>query len=323
MTNRLHVLPILVLVGACSSDASSTDGADRTDGPDTNASAGGADGGSPGEGGRDLPDGGRQPPSGTTTGCKRGVAYGHHSQADMQALSKGISWWYNWAFEPDTGVQSSFASMGIEYIPMVWGAKVDTAKVQQRLLPGVSTLLGFNEPNFHEQANLSASAAAALWPNVQAVADARGLTLVSPAVNFCGGGCHDTDPFRYLDDFFAACPGCRVDAIGVHVYVGCKGENGNHAQWLINHLETYKKRFSQPIWLTEFACHDAANPDEQRAFLVDAVTYLESEPRIARYAWFAGRADNVRHVDLLGADGQLTALGQAYVDQPHNAACQK
>ena len=52
-----------------------------------------------------------------------------------------------------------------------------------------------------------------------------------------------------------------------------------------------------------------------------AVTYLEGEPRIERYAWFAGRADNVPFVDLLGADGELTLLGEAYVELPHNAAC--
>ncbi|MCW5837642.1 MAG: glycoside hydrolase family protein, partial [Labilithrix sp.] len=257
----------------------------------------------------------------STAGCKRGVAYGHHSTADMQALSKGISWWYNWHFEPDAAVAGVFGAMGLEYVPMVWGANVATADVEQRAPASARTLLGFNEPNFFEQADLSAAEAAARWPSVQAVADARGLALVSPAVNFCGGGCHDGDPFAYLDAFFAACPGCRVDAIGVHVYVGCKGANGNHAQWLIDHIRTYERRFAQPIWLTEFACDDAASPEEQRAFLIDAVEYLEDDPRIERYAWFAGRADNVAHVDLLGADGELTALGQAYVDLPHNAAC--
>ena len=39
-----------------------------------------------------------------------------------------------------------------------------------------------------------------------------------------------------------------------------------------------------------------------------------SDPRIAKYAFFSGRADNVRHASLLGGDGQLTSIGQAYVD---------
>ncbi|MBX3214177.1 MAG: glycoside hydrolase family protein [Labilithrix sp.] len=310
-----RAIAALLVLAACSGDSQPPDGA----GPgahDPDEAAPDRDGAAPGRGG---PDGAAP----AAAGCKRGVAYGHHSPADMQALSKGISWWYNWHFEPDTGIAGVFASLGVEYVPMVWGANVATADVEQRAPSSAQTLLGFNEPNFFEQANLSAAEAAARWPGVQAVADARGLTLVSPAVNFCGGGCHDGDPFAYLDEFFAACPGCRVDALGVHVYVGCKGENGNHAQWLINHVQTYERRFSQPIWLTEFACDDAASPEEQRAFMIDAVAYLESDPRIERYAWFAGRADNVAHVDLLGADGELTALGQAYVDLPHDARCQR
>jgi Glycosyl hydrolase catalytic core len=322
---RLGALSILMILGACSSEATSDGVADPGgSGSGSGSSGGQGNGTGPGSG---SGDGGGTgigvpPAGGPRAGCKRGVAYGYHSEADMHALSKSVSWWYNWAFEPDTKVRDVFQTIGLEYVPMVWGAKVDTAQVQQKILPGASTLLGFNEPNFTAQANLSAADAAARWPSVQAVADAHGLALVSPAVNFCGGGCTDTDPFHYLEEFFSKCPNCRVDALAVHIYVGCKGENGNHAQWLINHLKTYESRFTQPIWLTEFACDDAKSPDEQRAFLVDAVDYLENDPRIARYAWFAGRADNVPHVNLLGADGELTALGHAYVDAPHNAACQ-
>lgn len=238
----------------------------------------------------------------------------------MRALSPNVSWWYNWAFVPDEGVKDTYGGIGVEYVPMVWDERIDTDEVQQRAPTGSKTLLGFNEPNFGDQADLTAAEAAAKWPDVEAVADARGMKLVSPAVNFCGGDCNGTDPFAYLDAFFAACDDCRVDAIGVHIYVGCGGQNGNNAQWMINHLETYKSRFTQPIWLTEFACNDAANEAEQLAFLEDALPYLENEPRIERYAWFAGRADNVPHVDLLGADGELTALGRAYVEAP-GAAC--
>jgi hypothetical protein len=311
----IRALCILSLLAACSSNET-TPGGSTEPGANPGTTPGAGTTTPPGStGGAPRGDGGGQP----RTANKRGVAYGHHSEPDLRALSKGISWWYNWAFEPDPAVRSAFSGLGVEYVPMVWGAKVDTAQVGAKLLPSATTLLGFNEPNFYAQANLSARDAAQRWPGVQAVADAHGLTLVSPAVNFCGGGCQDTDPFAYLDAFFAACPGCRVDAVAVHLYVGCAGDGKNHAQWLINHLKTYESRFEQPLWLTEFACHDAANAEQQRAFMIDAVTYLESDPRIARYAWFAGRADNVPHVDLLGADGQLTELGKTYVELPHAA----
>lgn len=257
-------------------------------------------------------------------GCKRGVAYGYHSKADMAALSPAVSWWYNWTHVPDEGVRPDhYKTLGVEYVPMVWGGhNLDAAaadRIAAEIPEGARFLLGFNEPNFGAQADLSAAEAAALWPHVEAVADARGLALVSPAVNFCGGDCQETDPFKYLDDFFAACRGCRVDYIGIHIYTGCKGEGDNQAQWLINHIETYKSRFDKPLWLTEFACDSAGSLGEQKEFLIDALEYLENEPRIARYAWFSGRADNVRHASLLGDDGELNELGQAYVSAPQRA----
>ncbi len=103
--------------------------------------------------------------------------------------------------------------------------------------------------------------------------------------------------------------------------MGCNADGPNHAQWLINHVESYKAEFTQPIWLTEFACDDAATVEQQQQFMVDAVAYLENEPRIVRYAWFSGRADNMQNVNLLGEDGQRTALGDTYVNLPHNPAC--
>ena len=313
-------LAFLGLAAACSSSSNDdpVGGATADGGTGTSAATGsststsGADGGS--TGGIDA-----AASASTRSACKRGVAYGHSSTADLRALSKRVTWWYNWTFTPDDGVKDTFETLDVEYVPMVWGSNVDLGQVGNAILPGETTLLGFNEPNFGSQSNLSAKDAASRWPKVQAVADAHSLKLLSPAVNFCGGNCQNTDPFAYLSDFLDACTNCRVDALAVHLYVGCAGANGNKAQYLIDHLKTYESKFTQPIWLTEFACDDAKSDDDQKAFLVDAVKYLESDPRIARYAFFSGRADNVGHASLLGADGQLTSVGQAYVDAP--ASC--
>jgi hypothetical protein len=254
--------------------------------------------------------------------CKRGVAYGHHSVADIQALSKGVSWWYNWDFRPDEALRAgAYREAAVEFVPMIWGAKSDRAAAKTAIPDGVSVLLGFNEPNFGDQANLSAADAAALWPELESIADAKGLRLVSPAVNFCGGKCQDTDPFHYLEQFFLACRGCRVDVVAMHIYVGCSPKGENKAEWLINHVESYKKRFTQPLWLTEFACDSAQSFADQEAFLEDAVAYLEAEPRIERYAWFSGRATNMAYVDLLAGSGKLSSLGELYVNAPKDAKC--
>ena len=61
------------------------------------------------------------PGSPGASACKRGVAYGYHSEADMKALKPGISWWYNWAFLPDTGVRTTFANVPVDECELMLG----------------------------------------------------------------------------------------------------------------------------------------------------------------------------------------------------------
>jgi hypothetical protein len=165
--------------------------------------------------------------------------------------------------------------------------------------------LGFNEPNFKTQANLSAEAAAAIWPKLEQIAQARNLLLVSPAVNYCGpaADCWATDPFAYLDAFFAACTGCQVDFIALHGYF----DNVGGLSWYIGEA---KKRYAKPIWLTEFnqSPGDAAS---QIAFMRQALPMLEADPMVFRYSWFMARS-TATTINLLAQDGTLTDLGQVY-----------
>ncbi len=41
---------------------------------------------------------------------KRGLAFGYHKEADFQAISGSLSWWYNWANTPDSGVAGVFGN---------------------------------------------------------------------------------------------------------------------------------------------------------------------------------------------------------------------
>ena len=257
-----------------------------------------------------------------TKSPKRGLAYGYHSAADMQALAPGISWWYNWYSKPEASVVSIYPGLGVDYVPMQWGRQLDggpfTADQLAANIPaGAKYLLGFNEPNFRSQANLTPTQAAALWPTLQEVARRKGLKLVSPAVNYCGdcvseNGVTYYSPTQYLDAFFAACPSCQVDYIAVHTYV-CE------ERWLRDKIGELKK-YGKPIWLTEFSCGDMAASqitlDVQKKYLTDAVNYLENEPAVFRYAWFSGRNNEIPFINLLGNSGQLTELGQLYVSLP-------
>jgi hypothetical protein len=244
---------------------------------------------------------------GAVTASKRGVAYGFQSAADLNAFGRSVSWWYNWSSKPNAGAAGATA----EFVPMVWGGNFDVAKLEAEIPAGTRFLLGFNEPNFGSQSNLTPEAAAALWPQLEQVATARGLALVSPALNFCGGSCNETDPFVWLDKFFAACSGCRVDYVAAHWYACSKSA-------LTWYLGKYESKYTQPLWVTEFSCLDNATITDalEAQYLQDALSVLESDPRVFRYSWFTGRFSSKPVIDLLAGTGQLTSLGQSYVAFP-------
>lgn len=243
--------------------------------------------------------------------AKRGIAYGHHSLEDLQALSAGVGWWYDWTTHPDDTLMGKAPPAGVEFVPMVWGGTFDVKDVVQKIPAGAKYLLTFNEPNFGNQANLTPQQAAKLWPQIEDIANQRGLSIVSPAPNYCGGNCNETSPYDWLDKFFAACQGCRVDYVAFHWYACYKST-------LQDKLGLYHK-YNKPLWVTEMSCLDDAMIDDAKesAYMVDAVSVLEADPMVFRYAWFTGRFDQRPVVNLLApASGTLTALGQQYVGLP-------
>jgi len=213
-----------------------------------------------------------------------------------------------------------FQNDGIEYVSMVWGSASLQPNLASVVPNSAKYLLGFNEPNYYAQSNLPAEVAASLWPQVESVADSLNLKIVSPAVNYCGGGCTDTDPFVYLDKFFAACTNCRVDYIAVHWY-SCTAAA---LSWYLNNLKQYGKQ----IWMTEIACGPwDPNWQDNDQFHIDymtaAVQIMESDPDVFRYAWFSGRTTGVPHSSVFAdATGQFTQLGLEYISQPCGGTAQ-
>jgi O-glycosyl hydrolase len=196
---------------------------------------------------------------------------------------------------------------------MVWGGTFDPATLEKQVPAGTKYLLTFNEPNFGSEANLTPAQAAALWPQIEAFAKARGMKIVSPAVNYCGSPCNETDPFMWLQKFFAACTGCQVDYVAMHWYACTKAA-------LTSTLAKYEQQFAKPLWVTEFSCLDdksKVDDGDELIYMQDAVAALEADPMVFRYAWFTGRSTGSPPVSLLAAtSGQLTPLGQKYVTLP-------
>ncbi|MBI9039927.1 glycosyl hydrolase [Lutibacter sp.] len=252
---------------------------------------------------------------------KRGVAYGYHSVNDMQKVSENISWWYNWGAQPDNAIRSTYQNYNVDFTPMAWnGTGISAVNNWVNQDSKVKYILGFNEPNFKDQANMTPSQAATAWPAFQSIAKSHNLKTVGPAVNYCGNcvsenGTTYTNAFKYLDDFFAACTDCEVDYIALHWY-----GSGNSIVGYINDARKYNK----PIWVTEFASWDYSNPvqsvEEQKKYLAGTVNFLERDPDVYRYSWFIGRtnagATSYPYIDLYGSDGKLTELGEIYMKIP-------
>jgi hypothetical protein len=250
--------------------------------------------------------------------AKRGFVGNPIDATDLQAAST-FGWYYNWDQQPPAGNTPANVEDYVEYVPMAWGAHFDQQTLINYLLahPRVTFILGFNEPNFKGQSNLTPSQAAAAWPALQAIADRFNLTIVGPAINFsfAGGavvenGVEYTDPVKWYEDFFAACKGCRVDHIAIHGYFSEPG----YLPWMIGLFD----KFNKPVWVTEFNQSPSASVDAAAQYMRAAVPLLENDPRVFRYAWFLGRGGSAT-TNLFGDQaGVLTNLGNVYqcVRQP-------
>lgn len=239
---------------------------------------------------------------------KRGLSAAHspvHSAtfcADLAAAQATgtLAWTYSWALSPPDETCGTLHEVPFE--PMIWGAKSARNTSDFWASTHTSHLLGFNEPNGKDQSNLTPTEAAALWPDVAAVARAHQLALVAPVPS-------GTDT-AWLDSFFAACNGCAadVDVIALHPY-SCT------VAALKNALAAWGK-FGKKLWVTEFNCGDGAKnatAAEHLAWMKAALPVLDADARVERYAWMSGRNDKVPGAALFdGAGGAMTALGRHY-----------
>ncbi|UUF13859.1 MULTISPECIES: glycosyl hydrolase [Flavobacterium] len=246
---------------------------------------------------------------------KRGIAYGNNSTADLLALKPGISWWYNWGSLPENDVNANYATLGVEYVPMIWG-KLSDAEVQNfinKIKPGAKYLLAFNEPNFNDGARLTPQEAVNAWVNVEKVAAAKNLEIVSASPAFNGpdnyGGY--SSPTAWHDQFFLLCPDCKVDYIAFHTYDNTAGS--------VIGVTSLLKKYNRPVWVTEFANRVIQSEADKIAFMKQILNSFENDPDIYRYSWFTGRvpADwtDMQEGQLLSpTSGVLKPIGTEYIN---------
>lgn len=115
---------------------------------------------------------------------KRGLSFNNLSKPDLELLSPGVCWIYNWG--SSTSIASMLGDYDMTYYPMVWGGNPNESTIAstQERVPGCDMILAYNEPNLTDQANMTPTRASELWPNLVAVAEKLGMRLTSPAMNY-------------------------------------------------------------------------------------------------------------------------------------------
>ncbi|TCD61263.1 hypothetical protein EIP91_008696 [Steccherinum ochraceum] len=248
--------------------------------------------------------------------AKAGLAWpnGDFDNVDQYRSTGKVQWYYTWGPSPiDTD---------LEFVPMLWGTNQVSEwshsisnTIQQH---HVTHALGFNEPQQPGQSNLSPTDAASIWKAQLEPLKAQGILLGSPAPSSAPSG------KQWLLDWQQACGGwngngstggCTVDFVALHWY-------DVNSTAFVQYLEDFHATFQKPIWVTEWACQNYNQVDQQCSqqdivdFLNATQSFMDSTDWIERYAWF-GAMRNMSGVNewdaLMDSSGHITFLGQQYI----------
>ncbi|MET7782882.1 glycoside hydrolase family protein [Streptomyces mirabilis] len=212
---------------------------------------------------------------------KKGISAWKFNGVTKALANSNVGWFYTWS----SGKGGIKPPRGVEFVPMIHDKGSVTKKELDQAKKQGSTLLGFNEPDRPDQANMTVDQALDLWPRLQST----GLRLGAPAVATGGdvaGG--------WLDRFMkgAAARHYRVDFIPLHWY-GADFNSRRATGQLRSYIEAVHRRYKKPIWLTEYGLTDFSSGTpryptkaQQAAFVKKSTAMLQHLSYVRRYAWF-------------------------------------
>lgn len=252
-------------------------------------------------------------PARTNANPKHGVGSEWYLWFNPAGLKRvAATWAYDWSWKLPRSVP------GIEWVPMVWGARAVTPGIisalrRDRVRHRARYLLGFNEPDLRQEANLTPARAAALWPALQKT----GLILGAPAPADWRDG--------WLSRFMALASArhLRIDFLALHFYPDWTKPGA--VSTLRRALIRMHSRWHRPVWVTELGTPDTTvwghtlshpvTPTRAVRYMRQVVAMLDGLPFVQRYAWFTDKCWTNRScipTALFTLRGRLTALGRAY-----------
>ena len=235
---------------------------------------------------------------------KRGIAWPLENHEDQLTVfpSDRIHWFYNWSPEKRSDAN-------VNFIPMIWNAHGIEQFGEKVRSQRAECILGFNEPERSDQANMDPYEAARLWKEYIEPLRKQGIRLGSPSISSTEEG------LNWLQTFLNQ--GCHVDFLVLHWF-------GRGVDNFIHYISNARQRLGSqyPVWITEFACtswnaNEPVSQDEINQFFDQSLARLDGLHWIERYAWFGAMRRLPASLGsgncLIGWDGQLSQLGRRYV----------
>ncbi|MFR1378055.1 MAG: glycosyl hydrolase [Clostridium neonatale] len=222
----------------------------------------------------------------------------------------GLSWYYHWATDPIDG-----ADPKMQFVPMIWGeGEYGPNWLENPDNKKYKTILGFNEPDFKDQSNMSVDTAIEEWPSFME----SGLRVGSPATGVAAPWSNDW--FKPFMEKIDEDSNLDVDFIAVHCYL-----DGPWADTFLEMIDDCYEKYHKPIWITEFGIAEwnqgkwnTNNPDALRdiaEFMKKVIPALDKREYVERYAWFPfdptdkyGGASGLYDMNT----GKLNSLGKVY-----------
>jgi len=213
-------------------------------------------------------------------GGKRGFAYNDCGLVNNFATSggSGVKWAYNW------DSHHNGLTAPVNYVPMLWGdipAHTDRwhQNADKMLSEGATHLLSFNEPDHHEQSNMSPQSAA--QAHVQYMNQYSGRARIgSPAITNSNIPGQSID---WLRGWVDACKGtgCHFDFCVAHWYAPASTPSKDVRAFLDGVHDACE---GKPVWITEFA--PSGSDEEVAAFLQENLKMFDGIDYLERYSYF-------------------------------------
>ena len=237
---------------------------------------------------------------------KKGICVSTNMGRNLNPTKLNAGWYYNWGVTP----YSYTGYNQLEYVPMVWGdksASIINNKINNSISQGYKYILGFNEPDYTDQANISVEEAVSLWSNFMD----KDIRVGSPA-----SALWPSISTNWFQPFMKQIQEKEmdVDFITVHCYPANWNGGKSMADWFLKEVvDKTWEMYHKPIWITEFSTSGNGITNEGTAsFLEYLMPGLDERAYVERYSFFSFNKAEFDGGLWWYSNGELSEAGQVY-----------